>query len=168
MGDKQRGNTAYMAGDVDAALRHYNAGIDRLRALTLTHLQRNVNNFLMAATTQVMDCLTPSDPAAVVVMARNSLATIVQFELYPYQPESFVTAMEQQAAAMFTGMSLPPIARLPGCTDMASLIGSFWAQLNAKFQEPYGGAGGLLAYGDSWKHPSAAMCLSQDFDPIDH
>jgi hypothetical protein len=167
MGDKQRGNTAYMAGDVDAALRHYNAGIDSLRLLTGMHLERNRQAISQAALALVMVELIPLDPSAMVGAVRSALNALMHLEIAPYQPEGRIALIRVQAAKTFKDhLTLPPATHLPGLNDTASLVGTFWSQLTAKFMEPYGGMGGILANPDAWKHPVAGMHIIPDLHPF--
>jgi hypothetical protein len=162
---KERGNTAFAAGNVRAALNAYHSGIDSLRPLAARYLQRMETSISLDA----QRCGAPSmhDPAKTMTAMRCLLLLFTYIELFPYLGRKLTVILMEETATMYKSCPpLPPATRLPGCKDMHFLIGSFWTQLVAKFMEPYGGAEGLLAHHDDWKHHLPAYYISPRFDPF--
>jgi hypothetical protein len=164
---KERGNTAFMAGDTAGALREYNTGIDHLRALTALHLIRNseaINRGPGAARTPYS---APSDPTLAVAYLRQALAPLIQIELFQYQSHQNATSAKEVATILLQDLApLPPALRLPDCNDLPSLAGCFWRQLVTSFMEPYGGVNGLLVNQGAWPHPMASMHIPDHFVPF--
>jgi hypothetical protein len=162
MAAKERGNTAFVAGDTAGALREYVTGMHHLRALTAMHLQRNGQAFFLDS-----DLPFVSDPASAVAMARNPLALLTHIQLFPYHGQRFVRSMVEAAAMLFQDTQpLPASTRLPGCSDLPSLVGRFWSQLSAKFLEPVGCVEALSLSDSWWPHDVAPIHVDQDiFNP---
>jgi hypothetical protein len=161
---KERGNTSFVGGITVGALREYNTGINHLCALTARHLAR-INQTWVLPVQEGQSFV--QDPTAAVEMVRHALGPLIHIELFPYQGQHYVRAIREDAAVLLYGSPpLPAAIRLPGCSDLPSLIGSFWNQLTAKFMEPYGGVEGLLVDPEGWKHHVAQLAVDPPFYPI--
>jgi hypothetical protein len=150
---KERGNTAFAAGDIRTALSEYRTGIDSLRVFTATYLSFKAEDLKLD-----VDAQPPEDPARDIASTRHALQPLVCMQMYPYMGQMPVTTIRESAAILLKGCPpLPVTSRLPGCKDLPALIGTFWSQLVDKFMEPYGGVEGLLANSRAWKHHSPVL-----------
>jgi hypothetical protein len=159
---KERGNTAFIAGDTAGALREYTTGIDHLRALTALHLQNNSEVIKHG-----WKSLSSSDPTTPVAKMRGMLAPLVDIEMFPYQSQQSAAWIRELTTVLFRDHPpLPPTGRLPDCKDLPSLIECFWGQLIAAFLEPYGGTEGILVNQDAWTHAVPNIVMSTRFLPV--
>ncbi len=168
---KERGNTAFAAGDVRGALSAYHTGIDCLRPITARYLQRNDRAFRMDVRSRKLTA-SPSDRAYAVVSTRVLLLPLICAQLFPYQGLHCAMTVMERAALMFAASCppLPAASRLPAgmsLGDMTPLVGSFWNQLTAKFMEPVGGVEGLLVNSGAWisKYHRPMTFFTHRFDP---
>jgi hypothetical protein len=162
---KERGNTAFAAGDMRAALDTYHNGIDCLRTLTATYLGKQITAVRQEVNARPLQL---DGFALHLASMRLVLLPLLCLEMLPYKAPGYYAAQVSQKATTLLQRDGPlsPAACLPGVMDMASLVGTFWAQLTAKFTEPVGGVEGLLAHEDTWKHRKPMMCITERFNPF--
>jgi hypothetical protein len=165
---KERGNTAFAAGDIHCALSAYRTGIDSLRTLTAMHLQHNAQAMLQQSQRSVLPASSPEYPAATLSIMRHLLAPLIYTELFPYDGGQYYPGVIRETATLLfrEHPPLPPMDRLPGCKDLPSLIGTFWSQLIPKFMEPFGGMDGLLVHEGAWKHHTPNVHVTTRFHPL--
>jgi hypothetical protein len=162
---KQRGNDAFVAGDIATALRHYFTAIDHQRPLAFWHLQRATASVSQEAAVANMSPAVHRSPGMCMARMRYLFLPTTVVTLYPYQGLTYASAVRDVAKIYPRPPTLSTRARLPGCQDLQSLVGRFWSELTAKFMEPYGGPEGALVNGDAWPHRIPPVMLPKHYFP---
>jgi hypothetical protein len=150
---KERGNVAFVAGDTSGALREYMSGIHHLRPLVGLHMQRNGPAIIHAAMARSATEIAAHDTAAAVSQSQAWLWPLIRIQMFPYVGQRLAADISVLATIVLCQTTpLPPAARLPGCNDMASLVGRFWRQLTSRFMQQGGADGGPVVSSDAWAH----------------